>query len=282
MFPCRREFKLSRRPGRRAAVQLALRTLGSCGLFLGLSLPAWAAADYVNLPGAAFESMLPQDVTPTLARVAPFAMRASPVTVAEFLTFIQAHPKWQRNQVPNVFADARYLWPWGDAMQPGPLAPLASPITNVSWFAAQAFCAEEDARLPTWLEWEYAAAADETRTDARDDAQWRRRILSWYERPSARLLPNVGGAPNAYGVRDLHGLVWEWVDDFNALFISGDSRTQGDPDKLQFCGAGAISVVNRDGYAVLMRVALLSSLRAADTTANLGFRCARPLTGGTR
>ena len=54
-------------------------------------------------------------------------------------------------------------------------------------------------------------------------------------------------------------------------------RTQGDPEQLQFCGAGAISLQDRDNYAVLMRVALLSSLRGADTTDNLGFRCARSL-----
>jgi len=73
--------------------------------------------------------------------------------------------------------------------------------------------------------------------------------------------------------------VWEWVDDFNALFIAGDSRTQGDPDLLKFCGAGAISVIDRDSYAVLMRIALLSSLAAADSTGNLGFRCARSVDG---
>jgi formylglycine-generating enzyme required for sulfatase activity len=57
--------------------------------------------------------------------------------------------------------------------------------------------------------------------------------------------------------------------------ISADSRDQGDPDKLQYCGAGAISLQDRENYAVLMRVALLSSLSGADSTANLGFRCAR-------
>ena len=88
----------------------------------------------------------------------------------------------------------------------------------------------------------------------------------------------VGGSANVYGVRDMHGLIWEWVDDFNALLVSVDSRNQGDPDKLQFCGAGAISLKDRDNYAVLMRIALLSSLGAADTTNNLGFRCARPVT----
>ena len=77
-------------------------------------------------------------------------------------------------------------------------------------------------------------------------------------------------------MRDLHGLVWEWVDDFNALLVSADNREQGDPDLLRFCGAGAITLQQRDNYAVLMRIAMLSSLKAADTTANLGFRCAKP------
>jgi formylglycine-generating enzyme required for sulfatase activity len=237
-----------------------------------------AAADYVELPGGRFESVLPQGVSPTQATpvdVAPFALRATPVTLREYLAFVQAHPAWQRGRVPVLFADARYLVDWSAPLQPPTRAALDSPVVNVSWFAAKAFCDSEDARLPTWLEWEFAAAADETRRDARRDPAWRQRILSWYERPTGATLPAVGGARNAYGVSDVHGLVWEWVDDFNALFIAGDSRTQGDPDVLKFCGAGAINIVDRDSYAVLMRIALLSSLGAADTTGALGFRCAR-------
>ena len=79
-------------------------------------------------------------------------------------------------------------------------------------------------------------------------------------------LPAVGGAANVYGVRDLHGLVWEWVDDFNALMVDSDSRSGDDPDKLKFCGAGAINLQDRQNYAVLMRIALLSSLQARDST----------------
>ena len=56
-------------------------------------------------------------------------------------------------------------------------------------------------------------------------------------------------------------------------------RTQGDADLLKFCGAGAINIIDRDSYAVLMRIALLSSLNAADTTSTLGFRCVRPHQG---
>jgi len=244
------------------------------------SASVWAAGDYVAVPGGRFESALPQGPVSSISTpvaIAPFQLRAEPVTNAEFLAFVRSHSDWQRGRTPALFADARYLLDWKAPLQPG--AADAAPVVNVSWFAARAFCESEGARLPTWLEWEYAAAADETRQDARRDPRWRQRILSWYARPGNTPLAAVGGAANRFGVQDLHGLVWEWVDDFNALFIAGDSRTQGDPDLLKFCGAGAISVIDRDSYAVLMRIALLSSLAAADSTGNLGFRCARSVDG---
>lgn len=259
------------------------RTCRFAAWALALVIPAAhaVAAGYVTLPGGNFTSVLPQGPVPGVAapvRIAPFQLRESPVSSGEFREFVIANPQWQRGQAPSIFADVRYLadWPAPDRIESGPDA-ARRPVIDVSWFAAEAFCESEHARLPTWLEWEYAAAADETRRDARNDPAWRRRILSWYERPANSALPPVGGPANAYGVRDLHGVVWEWVDDFNALFIAGDSRTQGDPDLLKFCGAGAISIVDRDSYAVLMRIALLSSLSAADTTSSLGFRCARPI-----
>ena len=247
--------------------------------FAGMTVVMAAhAADYVPLPGGRFESVLPQGPVPTMSApvdVAPFAMRTTPVTVEEFAAFTRKHPEWQRGAAPELFADKRYLISWAAPAQPGPQLAPHSPVTDVSWFAAKAFCEEEGGRLPTWIEWEYAAAADATRRDARIDPAWRQQILSWYEKPTGALAA-VGGPANAWGVRDMHGLVWEWVDDYNALFIAGDSRTQGDPDVLKFCGSGALNIIDRDSYAVLMRIALLSSLKAADTTGTLGFRCVRP------
>ena len=238
---------------------------------------AAAAAPYVTIPAGTLTSVLSGGSAADIALpIGAFALRTVPVTSREFIAFTAAHPEWRRGQAPAVFADESYL-------HQQPAEPMAAdiagrPVTSVSWFAAQAFCEAEGARLPTWYEWEYVAAADATRSDARRDPAWRARILAWYGQSSRNAPAAVGGPPNLYGVRDMHGLIWEWVDDFNALLVSADSRSQGDPDQLQFCGAGAISLQDRENYAVLMRVALLSSLRGADTTDNLGFRCARSLT----
>jgi formylglycine-generating enzyme required for sulfatase activity len=266
-----------------AALRRAARRLL---LVAGLaSVPvAVPAATYRPVPGGPFDSVLPQDSGERAATVTlpPFAMRDEPVTLVEYLAFVHQHPEWRRDNVPAVFADPGYLQAWSAPLAPPDGASLQSPVTGVSWFAARAYCESEGARLPTWLEWESAAAADETRADARKDPQWQQRILGWYERPATRALPAVGGPPDVHGLRDLNGLVWEWVDDFNALFISGDSRTQGDPEKQLFCGSGAIAIVGRDSYAVLMRVAFLSSLEASSTARSLGFRCVRPAAGDSR
>lgn len=239
-----------------------------------LAIPA-AATDYVALPGGDFASVVPADGKAALAHIAPFRLRTEPVTNAEFQAFVATHPQWRRDRVAPVFADSNYLAHWSGADTLGTGALPQRPITRVSWFAAQAYCESEHARLPTWYEWEYAAAADATRADARNDPAWRERVLAWYGRPSTTPLPSVGGAPDVHGVRDLNGLVWEWVDDFNALLVGSDSRDQDGADKLKFCGAGALSLQEKENYATLMRVAMLSSLKASDTTINLGFRCAR-------
>jgi formylglycine-generating enzyme required for sulfatase activity len=250
------------------------------GLCAGMAAPVCAQATnrdvpYVMLPAGTLKSVLASDADKGPMPVAAFAMRVLPVTQGEFLRFVSKQPQWQRQNVAMTFADASYLQDWQASTSLIDDSSGPRPVVNVSWFAAQAFCESEGGRLPTWLEWEYAAAADATRTDARNDPQWLARILGWYARPASTAPAPVGGERNVYGVRDLHGLVWEWVDDFNSLLVSVDSRAQGDPDKLQFCGAGAISLQDRENYAVLMRIALLSSLKASDSTSSLGFRCVR-------
>ena len=86
----------------------------------------------------------------------------------------------------------------------------------------------------------------------------------------------VGASPpNYFGVRDLHGVVWEWVEDAGSMMVSDDSREQGDPNRNRFCGSGALSFEQKDNYAMMMRIAMLSSMKAAYSSSSMGFRCAR-------
>ena len=256
-------------------MSLRLASLLALALAAGSAPAVERDGEWVHVPTGRFASVLALGKAGAESGIEGFSLMRRPVTNAQFLDFVKEHPEWQRGNAPPVFVDGQYLSHWDAALDIGE-AGSGSPVTRVSWFAASAYCEAQGGRLPTWLEWEYVAAADETRLDARSDPAWRERILGWYSRTGGSALPPVGQTPaNAYGAQDMHGLVWEWIDDFNALMISADNRDQGDPDLLRFCGAGALSAADRDNYAILMRTAMLSALRADATTRNLGFRCAR-------
>lgn len=240
------------------------------------ALPAASADPLQPVLGASFRSVMPAGKDVEAVRVRDFRLARTPVTNAAFLEFVRRHPEWQRGATPALFADAGYLRHWAGPASLGGADPQ-QPVVQVSWFAAQAYCEAQGARLPTWHEWEWAAAADEKLADARADPAWRQRMLKWYAETGASLPRVAQGTPNRYGIHDLHGLVWEWVEDFGAMMVSGDNREQGDPDLMKFCGTGALSMEQKENYAVLMRIAMLSSLKAAYTTANVGFRCARDL-----
>ena len=243
-------------------------------LFVLISTAA-AGAERAAIGPAKLESVLPPGPGIATVDVRRFLLDRQPVTNADFLTFVRTHSEWRRDRAPRLLVDSQYLMQWQGATDLGSAARPSQPVTHVSWFAAKAYCDAQGARLPTWYEWELAAAASETSPDARKDPAWRQRILDWYARPSTVALADVGSPPaNYYGVYDLHGLVWEWVLDYNALLVSNDSREQGGADRAKFCGEGALSTADRENYAVLMRIAFLSSLEANYTTANLGFRCA--------
>jgi formylglycine-generating enzyme required for sulfatase activity len=88
---------------------------------------------------------------------------------------------------------------------------------------------------------------------------------------------------------DLHGLVWEWVEDFDTLFAprgpsehehAGIAMSPG--DTAMSCGAAALSVSDPENYPMILRLAVLSSLNRNSITADLGFRCARSATSQDR
>jgi sulfatase modifying factor 1 len=255
---------------RRARAALAAFALTAAAAAQGAETPA----EMVRVPGGNYTPFYPVEGESATA-VAPFLLDALPVTNAQFLEFVRAHPEWRRSQVSPLFAEDPYLSSWAGDLEPGSGAPLDAPVTFVSWFAADAYCDAQAKRLPSEAEWELAAAPSLLDPAAKAEAE--RRILAFYARPRGPL-PRAGSTPpNTYGVRDLHGVIWEWVEDFNASLAATDNRSDRDRTLDNVCGGSAVGASDATNYTTFMRIALRSSLQATYALHHLGFRCARSL-----
>lgn len=229
----------------------------------------------VLIPAGSYQPLFKDSLGMDAVEVAAFYLDVYPVSNAQFLEFVRANPRWRRSRVAAIFADDGYLHQWAGDLDPGSARPNA-PVTNVSWFAARAYAEWRGARLPLTAEWEYAGAmAPQDNPDA-EHSETTRRILEWYSRPTPEVLGDVGqGFVNTYGIHDMHGLIWEWVDDFSAALVNGDSRGDTDLERNLFCGAAATRAADVNDYAAFMRYGFRSSLKAGFCIKNLGFRCAR-------
>jgi len=107
------------------------------------------------------------------------------------------------------------------------------PVVQVSWHDAVEFCrklsalpAEKKAgyvyRLPTEAEWEYACRAETTTKYSFGDSDSELGNYAWYYKNSGDTPHPVGGKkPNAWGLYDMHGSVFEWCHDGYGEYPSG-------------------------------------------------------------
>ena len=158
------------------------------------------------------------------------------------------------------------------------------PVENVSWNDVQAFVGKLNRReggrkyrLPTEAEWEYAAragtatdthAGDLTEPEGPDPVVNR---VAWYGKNNGGRSRPVGGkAANGFGLHDMVGNVWEWVDDGYGEYTGGsvtDPAVSGS-DRVRRGG----SWYNSARYC---RSAIRYRDSATDRYNTLGFRLLR-------
>ena len=193
----------------------------------------------------------------------PFYLGAREVTQREWLAVTGANPSY--------FAGAG----------------LEFPVEEVNWYDAEQFLHhlnerhEGRFRLPTESEWEYACRAG-TRTpyafgerlstaDANYDGRY---PLPGQLAGLDRGAPVAAGSlrPNAWGLQDMHGNVWEWCEDD---FCPYPAMATTDP--LGSCGSSLKVIRGGSWYfnADSARSALRYTHRPRDRGFSLGFRVVR-------
>jgi formylglycine-generating enzyme required for sulfatase activity len=156
-----------------------------------------------------------------------------------------------------------------------------SPVECINWHDAKDFCEAVGGRLSTEAEWEYAArGGTTTKYYCGDDVSCLNGI-AWHKGNSDIHKHDVKGkAPNAYGLHDMLGNVWEWTQDcWHDSYVGAPS--QGFPAWETNC-SGDSRILRGGSYGLnsdmnSLRVSYRGTGTGNGTAADYGFRCVRPL-----
>lgn len=210
--------------------------------------------------------------------VSPFYMAIHPVTNEEYRCFVlgkEYPPPRPASEQYTIWNGAKY--PTGHARRP---------MVHISWNDAQAYCqwlsemTGQRFRLPTEAEWECAVRGglEGKKYPWGDEDPVGRAVcdLLW---TGPGVIPEVGSCPpNAFGLYDMAGLVWEWCQDhYHRRYYDLPEATEPDPVNH----APSLHRVMRGGAWLTgtrtLRCAHRGKHRPDSATVGFGFRLVREI-----
>lgn len=201
---------------------------------------------YVRIPAGSFmmgcspgDRYCESDEKPPRAQqiAKPFLIGQTEVTVEAFLRFARA----TKGKMPYL---ASFNPDWSIMDQP---------IVNVEWMDAQGYCDWAGGRLPSEVEWEYAARGGTAGMRYGDLEE-----IAWYKGNSAgQPRPVAQKRPNGWNVHDMLGNVWEWTGDL-----------YGGPENPGQRTVRGAAYSNHESW-------IRASHRFPGTSNGTGFRCVR-------
>jgi len=271
--------------------------------------------EMVSIPGGEFMMGTPagdseggdNEHPQRVVRVKPFALGKTEVTLAQWRDFARVSG-YQTQAERNVNAQGCLTWEpddgwaWRDGRswrEPGWAQKDREPVVCISWVDAQAYVRWLDEnsgvrgwRLPSEAEWEYAARAGSTtrrpwgddevscvyangtdRTIGPRGRTWTERALCkdgyWFAAP-------VGSyRPNAWGLHDMLGNVWEWVQDCYLPYAGAPS--DGSSHETDSCRGRVLRGGAWDEPPAVLRSAERFWQGPGNRRSNVGLRVARAL-----
>jgi formylglycine-generating enzyme len=180
--------------------------------------------EFVNIPGGTFMMGSPgteqgrkDDEKQHKVTLSGFKMSRYCITDAQYDVFCEATGR----EKPWKFVRGNY------------------PVSQVTWYDAKTFAEWMGCRLPTEAEWEYAARANTTTPFYSGDCLTSEQAnfngkepYSNCEKSENRKKPLPVGsfAPNAFGLYDMHGNIWEWTNDWYGEYDVDDKFNPKGPD----------------------------------------------------
>jgi formylglycine-generating enzyme required for sulfatase activity len=205
------------------------------------------------------------------------------VTNAQFKAFLDEQPEWYPERIAPAYHNGDYLKHWRGHDYPPHLAD--HPVVYVSWYAAVAYAQWAGKRLPTEAEWECAARGGlaESEFPWGNDPPTPERVH--YAESGIGTTTVVGSyPPNAYGLYDMAGNVWEYcADEWQADYYASSPPANPVAGNCRFTGDEFYRVVTRrvirggswGGAPINLRVAYRDSHPPTGAGSHVGFRCAR-------